>query len=65
MGFDQKEYNRNYMKEKRRKKNTKVFKVDLPCKEFDELEELLKKNNFKTKASFLRYSIKKILKEEK
>lgn len=63
MSFDKKEYDKKYMKEKR--KNIKQFKVDLTIDEFEELENLLKQSNYKTKAEFLRDSIKKILKKEK
>lgn len=63
MSFDKKEYDKKYMKEKR--KSIKQFKVDLTIDEFEELDNLLKLNNYKTKAEFLRDSIKKILKKEK
>lgn len=63
MSFNKKEYDKNYMKEKR--KSIKQFKVDLTIDEFKELENLLKINNYKTKSEFLRDAIKKILKKEK
>lgn len=65
MNFDKKEYNRKYMKEKREKGNIKQFKVDLTINEFEELEDLLKENNYKTKTAFLKDAIKKLLKNEK
>lgn len=63
MAFDKKEYNKNYMREKRKK--IKQFKVEFSIDEFNELEVLLKQNNYKTKTEFLKDAIKKILKKEK
>ena len=57
--FNQSKYTQNYNKE-----HYKVFKVDLKKEEHEELENMLKEDK-KTKAEFLRESIKKYKEKRK
>lgn len=59
MAFNQKEYTIAYNKE-----NYSRFLVDLPKKDKEELDKILKEDNM-TKADFLRRAIKKYKKTRK
>ena len=54
MNFNKKEYDRNYMKERR--KELKTFKVDLPTSEKEELDLLLEQHRL-SKVEFLKKAI--------
>lgn len=54
MNFNKKEYDRNYMKERR--KELKQFKVDLPIAEKEELDLLLEQHHL-SKVEFLKKAI--------
>lgn len=58
--FDKKEYNREYQKKHRKEKLQ--WKVDLPIKEKEEYDDLLKQHGI-TKIDFLRNSFKKFREE--
>ena len=60
--FNQKEYLRDYMKERR--KNIKQFKVDLKTEEKEELDELLAQHNI-SKVEFLKNAINNFKEELK
>ena len=60
--FNQKEYLRDYMKERR--KNIKQFKVDLKIEEKEELDELLAQQNI-SKVEFLKNTINNFKEELK
>ncbi len=62
MKFNKKEYNRNYMKERR--KEMKQFRVDLKSTELDELDFLLKKSNI-TRSQFLKNAISNFKQRQK
>lgn len=59
MKFDQNKYKQEY-----NKKNYSRFLVDLPKKDKEELDELLKQNGI-TKAEFLRWAIEQYKKTTK
>ena len=58
-GFNKEVYDREF-----KKKNYKQFKVDLPIKEKDDLDDMLKMYNI-SKSEFLKNSIKKFKEEKK
>lgn len=62
MAFNKKEYDKNLQKERR--KNIKIFKVDLILSEYEEIDKTLKNFNIQKKI-FLQESFKKFKEEKK